>query len=128
MNWHGGFLEIRAQCGFHDEFLNYFERVKFGDGCACARALERRESIIIADVTRDPVFRPCLAIMQNAGVRAVQSTPLVSRYGAFVGVLSTHFADVHRPTDVQIRAASAAARSAADAIVRLYGEAHCQAR
>jgi hypothetical protein len=31
MNWRAGYLEIKAQRGFQDEFLNFFERVKLED-------------------------------------------------------------------------------------------------
>ena len=127
MNWHAGYLEIKTQRGFHDEFLNFFERVNFGDGSACARALKSRKPVIVEDVPLDPEFRFCSAIMQRAGVRAVQSTPLVSRHGAFVGVLSTHFPESHRPTDLQIDAIADIAHSAADAIIRLRAEAEARA-
>jgi GAF domain-containing protein len=117
MNWHAGCLEIKAQRGFRDEFLHYFQRVDFGDSSACARALRNRKSVIIEDITLDPEFRPCCAVLQRAGVRAVQSTPLVSRRGAFVGVVSTHFPVSHRPTEIQMRGVAEVAQSVADAMI-----------
>ena len=42
MNWQSGYLEIKAQHGFNDEFLNFFARVGLADASACARALRRR--------------------------------------------------------------------------------------
>ena len=59
VDWKSGCLEIKAQSGFGDEFLNFFERVKLQDGTACARALRNRDAIIIEDVTLDPQFAPC---------------------------------------------------------------------
>jgi len=118
MNWQAGCLEIKTQRGFHDEFLNFFERVNFGDNSACARALRSRRPVTIEDITLDPEFHPCCAVLQRAGVRAVQSTPLVSRRGAFVGVLSTHFPVSHRPTEVQMRTVAEVAQSVADAMIR----------
>jgi len=102
MNWNAGHLEIAAQRGFHDEFLNFFERVKIEDASACARALRNRGSVIIDDVLSDERFAPCCSVLRRAGISAVQSTPLVSSSGALVGMLSTHFSAPHRPTEAQM--------------------------
>ena len=119
MDWKAGYLEIKAQRGFREEFMNFFERVKLEGSSACARALRTRESVVIEDIIVDRQFAPCLEIARRAGIRAVQSTPLVSSSGALVGILSTHFPIQHRPTDIQMRALKEAARLAADAIIRL---------
>jgi GAF domain-containing protein len=119
MNWTAGYLEIKAQRGFREEFINFFGRVKLEDSSACARALRNRDSVIIEDIIADPQFSPCLEIARRAGIRAVQSTPLVSSNGALVGILSTHFPSQHRPTDVQIDAMKAAGQLAANTIIRL---------
>jgi GAF domain-containing protein len=119
MNWPAGYLEIKAQQGFQDEFLNFFARVNLSDGSACARALRDRQSIIVEDIMLDQHFAPYREIMTRAGVRAVQSTPLLSSAGALVGIMSMHFPINHRPDDRQIRAVTSAAESAADAILRL---------
>jgi len=119
MNWQAGHLEIKAQRGFHKEFLNFFDRVKLGGTSACARALGNRRSIIVEDVMEDPQFLYCRAIVRRAGVRAVQSTPLASSSGAIVGIVSTHFTECHRPTEIQMRSIADAAQSAADAIIHI---------
>ena len=119
MNWKTGELQIEAQTGFQDEFLNFFECVKLSDTSACARALRNRESVVIEDVMLDPQFGPCRDIVCRAGVRAVQSTPLLSTHGALVGILSTHFSTSHRSTGSQMLAVKDAARLAANAIIEL---------
>jgi GAF domain-containing protein len=124
MNWDCGYLEIKEQRGFDDEFLNYFERVGLGGSSACAQALSGHDCVVVEDVTLDPRFATCSAILRRAGVRAVQSTPLVSASGALVGVLSTHFPTPHRPTGSQMNALRAATSSAADAIIRLRAAGH----
>lgn len=100
----------------HD-FLNFFKRVYVDDVSACARALRKRSSIIIDDVTADQQFTPCRDILAQAGVRAVQSTPMVSSSGALIGILSTHFPTPHRPTDIEMRNLRHAAHLAADAFI-----------
>jgi GAF domain-containing protein len=120
INWKKGYLEIKAQLGFSDEFLNFFQRVSFADSSACARALRNRNSIVIEDVNADRQFAPCWGILDRAGVRAVQSTPMVSSNGALVGILSTHFPERHQLTDIEMRKIRrASAHVAADALIAL---------
>src|SRR5262249_18171733 len=68
MNWKAHCLEIEAQHGFDDEFLNFFRWVYIDDASACARALQRREAIVIEDVNTDLQFAPCRAILERAGI------------------------------------------------------------
>jgi GAF domain-containing protein len=119
MDWRSGYLEIKAQRGFQSEFLNFFDRVKVEDGSACARALRNCETIIIDDIMADEQLSPYREIACRAGVRAVQSVPLVSSGGAALGVLSIHFPIVHRPTDIQVLGMTEAAKLAANAIIHL---------
>ena len=117
MNWDAGHLQIKAQRGFQQEFLNFFECVALSDCSACARALRNREPIVIEDVMLDPQFARCREILCRAGVRAVQSTPMLSTSGALVGILSMHFSAPHRPTNLQLRAVQDVAHWAANAII-----------
>jgi GAF domain-containing protein len=119
MDWRSGHLEIKAQRGFQSEFLNFFERVKFDHGSACARALRNRDTIVIDDIMTDEQFSPYREIGCRAGIRSVLSTPLVSSSGALLGVLSVHFTMAQRPTDMHVRGMTEAAESAADEIIRL---------
>jgi GAF domain-containing protein len=121
VNWMAGYLEIRSQRGFGEEFLSFFERVRIEDGSACARALRQRQTIVIEDIMTDGEFSGCREIVANAGVRAVQSTPMVSKSGAFIGVMSTYFAERHRPSLVTVRELRHVAQLAADAIIRVKG-------
>lgn len=95
------------------------DRQAVEDGSACVRALRKRDPIIVEDVLLDEQFVPCRAIVARAGIRAVQSTPLISTSGALVGVVSTHFPASHRPTELQMLAIAEAARGAANAIIHV---------
>jgi GAF domain-containing protein len=117
MNWTENSLEIKAQSGFGDEFLNFFNQVGLADLSACARALRKRDSVVVEDVNTDQAFAPCCEILRRADVRAVQSTPLLSSSGALVGILSTHFSTPHRPTDIEMRNLRHAANVAANALI-----------
>ncbi len=124
MDWKAGYLAIAAQRGFGAEFLTVFRRVELDHGTACGRALKSRTTVVIDDVMTDPEFSPYREVAGRAGFRAVQSTPLVSRIGAFVGVLSTHFGAVGRPTTSQLQRLQEAAELAANAIIRLRANDH----
>jgi GAF domain-containing protein len=119
MNWKAGYLEIKAQRGFDEAFLRFFERVRMEDGSACGRALRTGEPIVIEDIMIDEEFMPCRNIVSHAGIRAVQSTPIISSSGALLGILSTHFASRHQPTKIEMREIQHAAQIAADALIRV---------
>jgi PAS domain S-box-containing protein len=108
-------LEIVGQRGFRQDFLDHFRRLS--SGSACAAALARRQRVIVEDVQSDAGFahRDQAAA---AGFRAVQSTPLLSRGGEPLGMISTHFLLPHRPSEEELRLTDFYARQAADLIER----------
>src|SRR4029453_7736371 len=55
---------------------------------------------------------------RRSNIRAVQSTPLVSRSGRLLGMISTHWREPHQPTERAFRAVDVLARQAADLIER----------
>ena len=110
-------LEIAAQRGFHQEFLEHFKSVN-DPGAACGRAMKLRERVIIEDVEADSEYAPHRHVAASAGFRAVQSTPLSSRSGEFLGMLSTHFRQSHRPSPRDLRFTDLYARHAAEFIER----------
>jgi hypothetical protein len=111
-----GVLHIAAQSGFKRKFLQHFECVRAGEAAACGEALQTRSRVIVEDVTRSPVFHgtPALDVLLDAGVKAVQSTPLVSRSGAFLGMLSTHWESPHLPSSFDLARLDVLARSVAE--------------
>ena len=114
-------LEIVAHRGFQRNFLDYFSSVN-EPGAACGRAMQRRERVIIEDVLADPDFEPHREIAASAGFRAVQSTPLFSRSGEPLGMISTHFRQPHRPSGHDLRFTDLYARLAAELIERQRAE------
>jgi PAS domain S-box-containing protein len=75
-------LKIAAQRGFETPFLDFFNNVQEGQA-ACGAALAKGERIIVEDVANSPIFEGSVArdVVLAAGVRSVQSTPLISRSG-----------------------------------------------
>jgi len=97
LNSRRGMLEIVAQRGFGPEFLDFFGEVH-GEGAACGAAMHARQRVIVEDVVTHPIFvgRPAQGVLLRAGVHAVQSTPLITRSGELLGMMSTHFRSRHR--------------------------------
>jgi PAS domain S-box-containing protein len=115
-------LEIVAQRGFQREFLEHFRNVRGDDSASCGRALQQQTRVIIEDVQIDSGFAPHRHVAEAAGYRAVQSTPLLSRAGEFLGIVSTHFRQAHRPSDHELRLTDLYARQAAEMIERKRAE------
>jgi PAS domain S-box-containing protein len=120
-------LKIVAQRGFPQWWIDFWGAVPEGQG-ACGTALKRKERIIIEDIEQSPVFvgTPALEIQIKAGVRAVQSTPLVSRSGRLLGMFSTYYKRPHRPEDRALRLLDLLGRQAADIIKRKLAEDELQ--
>ncbi|RJQ83625.1 MAG: response regulator [Desulfobacteraceae bacterium] len=114
-------LRIIAQHGLKLSYLKFFERGKADTCCVCGTALESGQRTVVPDVNTSEIFAdnpPSLAVLLKAGVRAVQSTPLVSRSGQILGLISTHWRQPHEPGQRELRLLDTLARQAADAIER----------
>ncbi len=112
-------LQIVAQHGFDNSFLQQFNIVRWDEPSACGRAYRFGMRVVINDITMDRSYIPYLSIAQTSGYRAVQSTPIVRSGGSVVGVLSTHFAVPHEWTDASQSALDQSAAQMAGLISEL---------
>jgi PAS domain S-box-containing protein len=117
-------LKLAVQHGFDGPFLKFFASVGSDDAAACGGALQSSERIVIEDVARSGVFsgQRSLSVLLEAGVHAVQSTPLISSDGKILGIISTHFSTPHRPSQRELRFMDLLTRQAADFIERKQAE------
>jgi hypothetical protein len=115
-------LRIVSQCGFDDNFLKFFNSTQQGEA-ACGMSVLRRKRIIVEDVAKDPIFAGTAAgaVLLAAGVRGVQSTPLFSRFGQPLGVLSTHYRKPTRPSVEELRVIDRLADHAVSFLERILG-------
>jgi PAS domain S-box-containing protein len=116
-----GALVIEAQRGFGPRFLEFFGRGRPESASACSMALKTGRRALAEDITTNEHFvnQPALSILLAEGIRAVQSTPLISSAGKVRGVISTHFAQVHRPSERELRMLDLLARQAGDYLQRI---------
>jgi two-component system CheB/CheR fusion protein len=119
-----GRLRIVAHHGFAPAFLEFFACVRDDDAAACRESLRRNERVVVEDIARSALFAGTQAqtVLLDEGVRAVQSTPIVSREGKVVGVFSTHWLQPHRLDEATLLTLDLLARDAADIIQRLHAE------
>ncbi len=110
-------LKIVSQRGFPKWWVDFWDNVPEGQG-SCGVALKRRECVIVEDVEKSPIFAdtPAPAMQRKAGVRAVQSMPIISRSGRPLGMLSTAFKTPHHPDERTLRLIELLAREAADIV------------
>ncbi|BBA36773.1 hypothetical protein sS8_4850 [Methylocaldum marinum] len=119
-----GQLRIVAQRGFEPDFVDFWHNALVGPGPWDA-AMAWGKRVIVEDVTSSLIFKdpPELQAMLKAGARAVQSTPLLSRSGRPLGVISTHYGTPHRPNERALRLLDLLVRQTADIIERAQAEA-----
>jgi PAS domain S-box-containing protein len=118
-------LRLLAWKGFHPQSAAFWERVRLDSGSICAAAVSAGRRIIVPDVETSElvVGAPDADEYRRSGIRAVQSTPLVSRRGRLLGMISTHWRAVHRPPERALDSLDVLARQAADLIERSQTEA-----
>ena len=117
-------LKLLAWTDFHPDSAAFWQRVEVGAGSTCSKALSDNERIVVADIEACEfmVGTPDQQEYRRSGIRAVQSTPLRSRTGRPLGMLSTHWRTPQTPTEDDFRFFDVLARQAADFIERTLAE------
>ena len=117
-------LRLLAWTSFPPDSVPFCERVAAGAGSTCSKALRDNERVVVADIEACDFMAGTQEQLEyrRAGVRGVQSTPLRSRTGRLLGMLSTHWCTPHTPTEDDFRFFDVLARQAADLIERTLAE------
>jgi len=113
-------LRLLAWRGFHPDSAAFWERVHLESACTCGVALSAGRRVIVPDTEACDFMAGTsdLDAYRRSNIRAVQSTPLVSRSGRLLGMISTHWRKPHQPTERALRSLDVLARQAADLIER----------
>jgi len=116
----GGELCLLSYRGFSEEAAQFWHWVSVDQASTCALALRTGQRVVVSDIETAEFLQDTadLAYYRQTGIRAVQTTPLHSRVGALIGMLSTHWRHVHAPTQRELRLLDVLARQAADLIER----------
>jgi len=119
-----GELRLLAYRGFNPTAAAFWEWVRPGSGSTCGVALATGNRSIVPDIELSDFMAGSedLETYRQTGIRAVQSTPLVSRDGHLLGMISTHWRNPHQPSERDLRLLDVLARQAADLIERKLAE------
>lgn len=119
----GDSLRIVAHHGHRSAFLEFFASAE-SSASVCGLALDSGERVVVPDVEASSIFAgtPSLAVLREAGVRAVQSTPMISRKGALLGVITTQWGEPYTPDEHDLWRIDLLTRQAADLVERTQAE------
>jgi PAS domain S-box-containing protein len=117
-------LRLLAFRGFEPAFGQTFALVRRDTKTSCSAAWQVRHRVIVRDVETCDFIVGTTALDDHlkSGIRAVQSTPLFSRSGHMLGVISTHWRQPHQPSEHDLRLMDVLARQAADLMERAQAE------
>jgi PAS domain S-box-containing protein len=121
-------LQLLASKGFHPQSAAFWKWVHLDSASTCGLALSAGSRVVVPDIETCDFMAGTADLdeYRRSNIRAVQSTPLVSRSGQLLGMISTHWRDPHQPTGRALRRLDVLARQAADLIER--GEAEAALR
>src|SRR5215471_13563758 len=123
-------LRLLAWKGFHPQSAIFWEWVYLDSASTCGLALTAGGRVVVPDIETCDFMAgtPDLDEYRRSNIRAVQSTPLVSRSGQLLGMISTHWREPHQPAERALWRLDVLARQAADLIERGRTEAELALR
>jgi GAF domain-containing protein len=121
---YGGHLQLLCARGLTPEDEAVWQWVSPAAHSSCAKALGSGARAIIADYEQwdEIAGTPDLQAFRQAGIRSAQTTPLLSRTGNLLGMISTHWDAPHQPSERDLRLLDILARQAADLLERTIAE------
>ena len=121
---HGGELQLLAHRGLPAEAVQFWQWVNPAAFSSCTLALKFGQRALIPDFEQweDIQGKPDLQAFRDAGIRSAQTTPLLSRNGKLLGMISTHWNAPHEPSSRDLRMLDIVARQAADILERTIAE------
>jgi PAS domain S-box-containing protein len=114
-------LELVVHQGLSPSLLDHLA----ANGCAAIwQALREGRRVMFEDFRKGRDFKGTsdLVVFIANDLHAVQSTPLISRDGRLLGMLSNYFSAPRRPTQAEVRLLDLLGRMAADFIERVQAE------
>jgi PAS domain S-box-containing protein len=119
-----GELRLLAARGFEPASIKSFEWVGRHTATSCGAALRAGHRVVITDIDSCNFIAgtPAHQALCDCGIRAAQSTPLRSRSGVVIGMVTNHWRKPHQPTERELMLIDVLARQAADLIERRQNE------
>lgn len=119
-----GGLKLLSYRGFDPVHIQLFDWVEKDAGTSCAQALRTGARAVIHDIeTCDFVVgTPAQSALRLCDIRGALSTPLVSRTGTVIGMITNHWKTPYEPTERALLLVDVLARQAADLLDRSRNE------
>ncbi|MDY7522793.1 HWE histidine kinase domain-containing protein [Sphingomonas sp. 10B4] len=126
----GGKLNLLCSRGLPEEAVEFWRWVGPEAHSTCINALKSGQREIVPDYEDWDVIAGTedLLAFRRSGIRSAQTTPLLSRDGTLLGMISTHWSEPHVPSDRDLRLLDILARQAADLLERTIAEEARRAR
>ena len=117
---HAGELQLLCSRGLPPEAVGFWQWVSPMAYSSCTMALQLGQRAIIPDFEEwaDIAGTEDLIAFRRAGIRSAQTTPLRSRDGRLLGMISTHWSTPHQPSERDLRLLDILARQASDLLER----------
>lgn len=109
-------LKLVATKNIHPRSIAFWQIVSATSGSICGEALRTQTRITVTDVETIDFVKEEIEIFRLSGIRAVQSTPLVSQQGKLIGMISTHWKEQRQFSENDFEFFDDFARLAADII------------
>jgi signal transduction histidine kinase len=125
-----GGLRLLAHRGFSSKAAKFWSWVGMESNGSCGAALRAAKRVIVQDVDECEFMAGTddLKMARDLGIRAMQTTPLLSRDGRLMGMLSTHWKTRHEASEHELDLLDILARQAADFIERTRGREELELR
>ncbi len=110
-----GTLKTCAVRGFDIDVISSFGDISPASPTPCGRALAQGRRIVVTDIYSSNICdETSLSLLRSSGVMAIQSTPIMSRNGAIIGMISTGWRNAHQPSWHALSLMDRVAQQAAD--------------
>jgi len=123
-------LELVGHRGFHADSARHWRHVRTQTGSSCvAEAFAQRTRFAVFDVETGEAVHDAEDLEQcrRSGIRSLQSTPLFSRSGTVIGMISTFWRTPHAAAQGELNTFDVLARQTADLIEREHSESRLRA-
>jgi signal transduction histidine kinase len=113
-------LKLLASSGFSPEAEEYWKWVYHNTDSSCGAAYRAGKRVVISNMAECEFMQGTitLPVYLEGGIFAAQSTPLYSRNGKLLGMISTHWNHPHCPSERDLSLLDILARQAADLLER----------
>ncbi len=119
----GTHLRHGAAPSLPEAYTKAIDGVRVGPGVgSCGASVHRRETVVVADIMGDPLWRDYRELAAAHGLRSCWSTPILSHHGAVLGTFAMYSATVREPAAAETRLVDVATRIAGIAIERKQAE------